>query len=93
MLCLTQASLFNRQSEAERGPEEGSRTKEGDLDTGSHDTHLREQRCSALFTHLKDYYLNVYCVQLHKESRVCQIEISREESKMFYSDGGVIFML
>lgn len=24
MLCLTQASLFHRQSEAERGPEEGN---------------------------------------------------------------------
>lgn len=66
----------------------GQRTKEGYLDTGSHDMHLREQRCSALFKHLKDYYLNVYCVQLQKENCVCQVEISREESKIFYSDEG-----
>lgn len=66
----------------------GQRTKEGYLDIGSQDTHLREQRCSALFKHLKDYYLNVYCVQLQKENCVCQVEISREESKIFYSDGG-----
>lgn len=38
----TGLSFQQKQSEAERGPEEGNCTKEGYLDIGPHDKHLRE---------------------------------------------------
>lgn len=38
----TGLSFQQKQSEAEWGPEEGNCTKEGDLDIGSPDKHLRE---------------------------------------------------